>query len=316
MNQETIKRVVDQYYNELNTEIDKANSLLSIKRIYDSGQAVEIGFKKFLKKVLPSWVGITRGVIFDKDGIDQSQEIDIILFDNRHFSGLVIQNSDIDSISLISIDTVIGVISVKKTLDKKAFVDAVENIKSVYDLKRSDIINTLPNNLKLTGSLTIGEGINYNKIFSCIVAATDKVCGEKIIDENNPNEKGIVKFESLLKNEIIKGYPVDLVYTIDGLFSYMSKYNSLKDTWYPCFDFDKIGLTKDFLKKMDDKYITFHGDSVVSFSLDKVNPQKYLAQFIMSVSQYAAQLYKVTPNMYAVFGHLFKEDTLILIKSP
>ena len=85
--QDLINDILKQYHSELISEIDKAETLLKIKRVYDAGQVLEIALKNLLQRLLPHYIGITRGIVIDSEVIEKSSEIDLIVYDKRYFSG-------------------------------------------------------------------------------------------------------------------------------------------------------------------------------------------------------------------------------------
>jgi len=84
---ELIHQIFKQYHKQLLFEFEKANTMLTMKRISDSGKVLEIALKNFLLRLLPDYVGVCRGVIFDSNCEKHSKEIDLILYDKRYFSG-------------------------------------------------------------------------------------------------------------------------------------------------------------------------------------------------------------------------------------
>ena len=130
-----IAQVFRQYHAELLAEIERADTLLAVKRIYDAGKSLEIAVASIIKRLLPDWVGVTRGKVISSDCKAESKEIDLIFYDKRYFSGLVVSGVGPDIFSYVCIDTVLGVLAVKKTLTKGELKDSVANLKSVTELR-------------------------------------------------------------------------------------------------------------------------------------------------------------------------------------
>jgi hypothetical protein len=61
-----IDQIYRQYHSLLLAEVEKANTLIHLGRIYDSGSALEIALKKLLWQILPNYVGLTRGFVIDE----------------------------------------------------------------------------------------------------------------------------------------------------------------------------------------------------------------------------------------------------------
>ena len=223
-----------QYHSELIAEIDKAETLLRIKRIYDAGKVLEIAIRNKLLSTLPHFVGITRGIIVDSDVKHKSKEIDLIIYDKRYFSGLEIENSINDSVSLISIDTVFGVISIKKTLTISSLKDSIKNINSVYSLNRKELRNQFHYDLSFgKGLLNYKNGMELNRIFSCIVCFNNEFLykTKKKIRVKREKEEIISYYNKLAKDGRFKNFNIDIVYTVDGTFIQPLIYNTLTKRW-------------------------------------------------------------------------------------
>jgi hypothetical protein len=77
--EEVLDKIFAQYHTQFQLEYERADSLLTLKRITDAGQTLELAFKQFFLSIFPEYVGVTRGIIFDTNGNKHSNEIDLIL---------------------------------------------------------------------------------------------------------------------------------------------------------------------------------------------------------------------------------------------
>ena len=85
-----VESILKQYHTEFIFELEKANTMLKMNRISDSGKPLEFALKALLQNLLPDYVGITRGIIFDSSCNKQSKEIDLLLYTQSYFSGFVV----------------------------------------------------------------------------------------------------------------------------------------------------------------------------------------------------------------------------------
>lgn len=86
-----------------------------------------------IRECLPNCYGLKAGEIFDQND-NVSNQIDVVIYDNV-YSNYFKKNS---STSLFPCESVYGSIEVKSYLNKDELYNAIENIKSVRQLKRTD----------------------------------------------------------------------------------------------------------------------------------------------------------------------------------
>lgn len=131
-------------------DVLKANSqILTAKlessRLYEHngirGTCREEDLIKVIRDCIPECYGMNAGQIFSQDD-KISKQIDVVIFDNI-FSNYFKKDS---SAFLFPCESVYGSIEVKTMLDKKSFEDAIENVKSVRELKRekADCLDITP----------------------------------------------------------------------------------------------------------------------------------------------------------------------------
>lgn len=307
-----IRSVFQHYYSSLCSEIDKANSLLKLRRIYDSGQLLEVAFRAELEKNLPEWVGITRGFIVDSNVNKLSDEIDIIIYDKRYFSGLVVSENNEGNVSCISIDVVIGIISVKKKLTLPSLKDCISNIASVTSLERKIITNQLHNDIKLDGVISYRDGKPLNPIFSCIVAFENDLLycqkkNQKVL--KTPSELSAY-YDKITSEDWFDNLTADIIYTVDGTIFYPLKLSG--DKWDKSFDLNLLSKPKKTIRPFIDNNVV-HADSelCLAYSGDLENPEQALGLFTSYIQFYCAQIIKSSPNLHAWFNQLDIEVPMV-----
>ena len=307
---ELILSIFKSYHSELKAEIDKANSLLKIKRIYDSGQVLEIAVTEVLARNLPDWVGYTRGVIIDTNANCISEEIDIILYDKRYFPGLVISKEGSESISCISIDVLLGVISVKKKLTRKSLKDAIKNIKSVTDLSRKAIPNQFHYDLNLGDTIIYKDGKDMGGFFSCIISyENDLFYREKNKKRVRRTPPEIIKyFDELCSEEWFDGTTVDHIYTVDGTVFFPLKLEG--DKWTKTNDIGMLSSQKKTIRPFIDENNTIQAGSnyCLSYSYNFESPEISLGNLVGFLQVYCAQLVKSSPKIHKWFDEFQKLD--------
>lgn len=304
---EIIEIIFKQYHTELTSHLDKAKTLLALMRIYDSGQILEIALKNLLLNLLPDFVGITRGIIFSSDCKSESKEIDLILYDKRYSGNFIINSFGENSISYVSVDTVFGVISVKKTLTKDSLKEAIENIKSVYSLQSNKIKNRLHYDIVVEPTLTYKDGMILNNIFSCIVSYQNKIVMKKKEEDYEYLSSDEIKktFDDLTRNEWFSSLFIDNIYTTDGTFFFPIQLSEDKKNWQRNIIINKIGMQKKMIMPyIKENTITTDSELALAYTCDFGKPEKILGQFIMYLQYYTSHLVKSTPNISEIFSSL------------
>jgi len=125
---------VNKYYITLEENILREIEGVSeeIEHSGEQGRNNEAILMTFLKKHLPLRYGLTTGKVVSADG-EKSRQIDIIIYDQINSPKL--QESHVWS--MVPVESVYGVISVKTTLDKTSLKECANNIESVRRLKRN-----------------------------------------------------------------------------------------------------------------------------------------------------------------------------------
>lgn len=126
INTTVTKSFFDKYEKEL---IQRAETAGLIKHNPSIGALKEFLTKSVLNNILPDCCSLVSGQIFDGTGL-LSRQIDIIVYDSR-LPKLEIA----PGFGYYSIEGVIACIEIKSKLDKKSIEEALNNSKSILDLK-------------------------------------------------------------------------------------------------------------------------------------------------------------------------------------
>lgn len=301
-----IHQILKQYLSQLISEIDKANTLLGLHRIYDSGKTLEIALKNFLASLLPEFVGITRGHVFSEQLDSASKEIDLILFDKRYFSGFHVEKNEYETISYVPINVVFGIISVKKKLTLKSIRDSVNNINSVYNLDRKPLHNHFHYDLNLGNALEFRNGIELNRIFSCVIAYSSEFFyrlknGIKIERTKDELTKYLNEFQN---KKWFNNFRVDIVFTLDGMLFSPLEYKEALESWVRSTKIELLGKEKKALLIIDN-VDSNRSDLILGYSIDKKFPEKLLGQFLIYLQLFCSQLVKNPPNIEEIFKQVF-----------
>jgi hypothetical protein len=130
-----------------------------VKNVQNSGTGVELEVRKALSNVLPARFKITSGYIVhaeSRTSVPQvSPQTDIIIVDTLVPHSLWIVDAE-QGIEVVPREAVVGVIEVKRTLDRAALKSALGQLASTRDsvgLSKDDEASLLP------GGLVVGDGI-------------------------------------------------------------------------------------------------------------------------------------------------------------
>jgi hypothetical protein len=316
--EDVLDKILAQYYTQFQLEYKRADTLLTMRRIYDTGQTLELAFKHFFLSILPEYVGITRGVIFDTNGNKHSNEIDLIFYDKRYFPGFIVKENGDDQLSYISVDTVLGIASVKKTFDFKTWIDSIENLNSVYSLEKNKKEH------QMHYDVSLGDGLNFDKaptdkIFSCILSSKcefahqkDKNMDEDVFLDIQTLSDVILKKSTSLKESDIDKYkllftqmPVDLIYTLDGILAYSLEYNKTTNLYNKILGTKNLGCGKKFIQ-----YIDQHDSSSIAYGFD-YRLDRYssaLGLVVVYVYYWCSNLIKCSPKMFMILDKYLKSS--------
>lgn len=297
-----IEQAFRQYHAELLAEIERADTLLAVKRIYDAGKSLEIALIRVVDRLLPDWVGITRGKVVSSDCKAESKEIDLIFYDKRYFAGLVVSEVGPDVFSYISIDTVLGVVAVKKTLSKPELKDSIENLTSVTHLQRKPLTNQMHFDVPLT-NMTHRDGIELNRIFTGVVGYSNPMLYKQKNKKRVRKEDSEVKktFDEVAAEDWFDGCPLDLLLTVDGsvFFPFVRGENGWKRT----VEIDKLMRPKKSLRPyIDGDEVKVDSDLALAYNYFFDEPHMALGQFIMYLQYYCSQLVKASPDFELFFA--------------
>lgn len=128
----SLSEIFKDITDKLRSEIIQSQKITS--HTYSKGYYIEEIIREFLRKYFPPTLGVARGFIVDVDG-NISNELDVIIFDQNKTP---VFYSSGDS-RVIPIETVIGVIEVKKNLWGNDLKSIFKNIESLNKLKKKAI---------------------------------------------------------------------------------------------------------------------------------------------------------------------------------
>lgn len=177
--------------------IDFEEVTAKINHMGERGTSREELLLKYLREYFPTKYELSRGAIIDATGI-QSKQQDLIVYDS--FSSPVLLN--MESTKMIPIESVYMTIEVKSTLDKKELKKCINNIKSVRELPRfplTDSISPTAGFVFAFTSSTSLETLTGNLIeFNKDIDVTEQISMICVLDKGlivNINKKGLNDIE-------------------------------------------------------------------------------------------------------------------------
>ena len=117
--------LAERMLSEINTISDR------MSHSGEKGRNNELVLREFLNAALPRRFSVSTGKVVAVGGLESGQ-MDLIVHDRIHTPALL----EAHAWSLVPIESVYAVISVKTTLDKKELRDAMSSIASVRALPR------------------------------------------------------------------------------------------------------------------------------------------------------------------------------------
>lgn len=122
-----------QYYKGLTERMLSEIRTVSgeINHAGEKGRNNEAVIRRFLSRHLPEKYTVSTGKVVSATG-QLSQQVDVIIHDRWHTPGLKLA----DEWSIVPVESVRAVVSVKTTLDRGALRESMENISSVRRLPR------------------------------------------------------------------------------------------------------------------------------------------------------------------------------------
>jgi hypothetical protein len=122
-----------QYYNGLTDRMLSEIRTVSeeIEHAGEKGRNNEAVIRRFLSKHLPEKYTVSTGKVVSASG-QLSHQVDVIIHDRWHTPGLKLA----DEWSIVPVESVRAVVSVKTTLDRGSLRESMENIGSVRRLPR------------------------------------------------------------------------------------------------------------------------------------------------------------------------------------
>jgi hypothetical protein len=127
------RKVTKNYVDLFRAQRDQVHLLLGGQHNYSSGTFREGLLRNFLASVLPKSVSVDSGFIYGFDKIQNSRQIDILIWDSSRHSAIFRTGE----FAIVSPESVIAAISVKTTLDRRALHDCLDNLHSIVPLDRA-----------------------------------------------------------------------------------------------------------------------------------------------------------------------------------
>jgi Domain of unknown function (DUF6602) len=109
---------------------DRVHQLLGGRHNYSSGAFREGLLRSFLASTLPKSVSVDSGFIYGFDQVENSRQIDILVWDSSRHSAVFRAGDFV----IVSPESVIAALAVKSKLDSAQLRDALENLQSVVPL--------------------------------------------------------------------------------------------------------------------------------------------------------------------------------------
>jgi hypothetical protein len=126
-------RTVAKSYTQLfRAQRDHLDDLLHGKHRYHSGVFRESLIREVLRRILPSAVSIDSGFIYGFDQIDNSRQIDILVWDSSRHAAVYQSPEAV----IVAPEAVVAAISVKTALDATKVQEALEELLSIVPLER------------------------------------------------------------------------------------------------------------------------------------------------------------------------------------
>lgn len=149
--------------------------------------------KKFLRPFLPGCYGVSGGQAFDNAG-NISRQLDIVLYDSL-FSYIA---PYMDDFIYFPCESVYGNIEIKSDLNKKSFLEAVDNIDSLKKLTRKSIDGYYVNAMKPMNIKNVSWEIQALGEYIGVVFAYESVSSSTILDYIKDGvDSGSMKRENL-----------------------------------------------------------------------------------------------------------------------
>lgn len=148
-----LPEVMAQTAAEMRTSLAKTRAAISHN--LSSGEANEETVRQFLRKHLPSSIGVTKGQIIDSHG-GQSRQADVILYSTQRTPMLF--TSEEDSQQVVPSEGVIAVIEIKTQIHAGDLDGVITHMQSVKSLDKSAYFPT--------GSIVVNTTKIYDKEYS------------------------------------------------------------------------------------------------------------------------------------------------------
>jgi hypothetical protein len=152
------------------------------------GEVCEAAVRKYLGETLGTRYSVTNGFAFDSEG-NQSQELDVIVFDDYWATRLTPRDSD--EPPYVPVESVYAVMEVKKTLSSSALRDAIDNIRSFKALSRPAVGPKYVTSNMLIEGLGSKTGKARNRDFAAIFALSAERSMEAVVEQLKADVTGL-----------------------------------------------------------------------------------------------------------------------------
>lgn len=132
-----LARIMASTSEEMKANLQKTRAALT--HSLSKGEAVEESVRKFLRRHLPTSLGIAKGQVVDSRG-GISKQMDVIIYDAARTP--VLFTSESEGLHLLPSEGVIAAIEVKTKLTATEVPGLIENMKSIKTLDKSAFLNT------------------------------------------------------------------------------------------------------------------------------------------------------------------------------
>lgn len=186
-----------------------------LRGVRESGSSVEIELRFLLQTLLPARYKITHGYIASAEDFvtepSVSPQVDIIIVDNLVPNSLWLVDRSIE-MEVVPAEAVVGVIEVKRTLDRESVKGAIQQIQAIRDashLTKTDETQYLPGGTKLGDGLT--GPYHSNPLFGIMGVKAEPPFA------NHPIED----IRTLLDDSSVEGHAsleLDFVASLSGIF--------------------------------------------------------------------------------------------------
>lgn len=156
-------KIINKVLESLNEEVLRKLELSKIiNHPAESGRSREQIITQYLEHILPKSVKLGTGFVIDAQG-NTSKQIDVLVYQDEYHPVITVGN-----VNYYMVESVVAVIEVKASIsDKKTLRQALENIKSVKNLDRTN----RNSNYLVSGNKNKGKNVDANNFYHQVFGA-------------------------------------------------------------------------------------------------------------------------------------------------